>query len=164
MKASVESSAMIFFAEAMWRRATSSSARAVWGWGATLRIFVFVRSCWTSASVIGALDERDQGLLLDRSDEPRRVRLPFLLRENRRIDLESDLLACLAAEARELASVRPPEDQKIDVAGRLAPVARVSTRPRPVDERGLDAVESLQLLLQDRHRPEGLEDEARELK
>src|SRR5688572_21982664 len=77
-----ESSAMILSADAICRRATSISARAVSGLGGTVRIFFAVRSLWTSASGIDALDERDQGLLLDRPDEPGRVRLPILLREN----------------------------------------------------------------------------------
>src|SRR5918996_2204743 len=89
--------------------------------------------------------------------------MPVLPRENRRVDLESELLARLTRYARELPPVRLPDDQEIDVAGCFPPLARVSLRPRPVDERAIDARKLLQPVAQDRNGPEGLEDETREL-
>jgi len=76
-KASVESEAMIVSAEAMCRRATSISARAVAGSGATSRSLFSARSFRTSASAIDLLDEWDQGMVRERADEPGRVRLPL---------------------------------------------------------------------------------------
>src|SRR3990172_11830585 len=100
---------MIFSADATWRRAMSISACAVSGSGGTLRILSSATSHWTSASVIEALDQWDEGLFLDRPDESCRVRLPVLCREHGRIDFESEFFARLAAEPCELVPVRLPE-------------------------------------------------------
>src|ERR671918_2456802 len=96
---------MIVSAEAMCRRATSISARAVSGSGATSRTFFAARSFRTSASAIVRRDEPDQRLVLERTDEPGRVRLPVGGRKHGGVDLEAELLARLAAQAGELPSV-----------------------------------------------------------
>src|SRR5207249_11839115 len=117
----------------------------------------------TSASVIDALDQRNQRLLFDRPDEARRIRLPVLHCENGWTNVEPQFLARLAAEASELAPIRPSQNQEVDVAGRFTALPGVATCPRPEDERALDAGKLRQPLAETWERAEGLEEQPREL-
>ena len=62
---------------------------------------------------------------------PRRVRLPTLLRENGRVNRESEVLARLAAEASELAPVRFAQDQKVSSLSRRTGTGPKALRTRP---------------------------------
>jgi hypothetical protein len=75
VEASVESEVMIVWADPLCHRATSISARAVSGSAATSRI-LSARRFRTSTSAIGPREAPDQRLVLERADEPSRVRLP----------------------------------------------------------------------------------------